>query len=113
VDVLAKSLADAIGVSSLSMLTTAVSFGASINSPISSIRQYALFQTACVIAEYVLILLLLVPAMIFFRRRLFFLHKTDRPAGDAEGPHVETARLLQPGLVEGLVTGSVPCPSGQ
>ena len=41
VDVLAHTLGDAIKVSSLSMLTTAVAFGASVNSPISTIRQYA------------------------------------------------------------------------
>jgi len=69
--VLGASLRDAIQVSGLSMVTTAVAFGASINSPISTIRQYALFQTICVIVEYLLILGMLVPAMVFYRRRLF------------------------------------------
>ncbi len=70
-DVLATSLSDAVQVSALSMTTTAIAFGASINSPISTIRQYALFQTICVVVEYGLILSLLVPGMVFFRRRIF------------------------------------------
>ena len=46
--VLVHALRHSVGVTGLSTMTTAVAFGASIASPITTIRQFALFQTSVV-----------------------------------------------------------------
>ncbi|KAL3930526.1 MAG: hypothetical protein SGPRY_001503, partial [Prymnesium sp.] len=70
VDILARALRKATGVTGLCALTTAVAFGASVNSPISTIRQYAALQTGCVLANLLVILLVFVPFMVAFRASL-------------------------------------------
>ena len=68
--VLSKTLVHAGFVSGLSMLTTSVAFGASIFSPISVIRSFAAFQTLLVVIDYALLVLLLVPLIVCWRRRI-------------------------------------------
>ena len=46
--VLVRALRHSVGVTGLSTMTTAVAFGASVASPITTIRQFALFQTSVV-----------------------------------------------------------------
>ena len=46
--VLVHALRQSVGVTGLSTTTTAVAFGASIASPITTIRQFAMFQTSVV-----------------------------------------------------------------
>ena len=46
--VLVHALRHSVGVTGLSTMTTAVAFGASIASPITTIRQFAMFQTSVV-----------------------------------------------------------------
>ena len=70
-DVLWHTIKEAGTITSCAMVTTAVAFGASINSPISTIRQYALFQTVCVGVEWLLILMLFLPGMVTTRKSLF------------------------------------------
>ncbi|KAL1503156.1 hypothetical protein AB1Y20_011215 [Prymnesium parvum] len=74
VEVLARTLRNSVSVTGLSALTTAVAFGASINSPISTIRQYAAFQTACVVANLAAIVFIFVPLMLAWRRSLTRAH---------------------------------------
>jgi len=46
--VLVRAVRHSVGVTGLSTMTTAVAFGASVASPITTIRQFALFQTSVV-----------------------------------------------------------------
>jgi hypothetical protein len=46
--VLVRALRHSVGVTGLSTMTTAVAFGASVASPITTIRQFAMFQTSVV-----------------------------------------------------------------
>ena len=106
--VLWKTIKESGSVTACAMVTTAVAFGASINSPISTIRQYALFQTLCVVVEFSTMFLLFVPAMVACRRSLFFvrngvdessgplatcLYDVGRPLGSA----LAAPRALAPG----------------
>ena len=84
VRVLGRTLSHSIFVSGLSMVTTAVAFGASVASPISTIRQYAAFQTLVVLADYALLLLIFVPAMVAWRRCLFRRVATPPPRPGSE-----------------------------
>ena len=77
--VLASALRHAVGVTALSTSTTAVAFGASIASPITTIRQFSIFQTSVVVADFVLILCLWLPLLVGCRRRLFAVHATHTP----------------------------------
>ena len=45
---LVHALRHSVGVTGLSTMTTAVAFGASVASPITTIRQFAMFQTSVV-----------------------------------------------------------------
>ena len=89
VEVLMRTLRSAGAVTSCAMVTTAVSFGASINSSISTIRQFALFQTLCVAAEYALLLLLFVPAMVAWRRSFFCAQEAGKAGIPTPAPGVE------------------------
>ena len=46
--VLVRAVRHSVGVTGLSTMTTAVAFGASVASPITTIRQFAMFQTSVV-----------------------------------------------------------------
>ena len=69
--VLVDAVRHSVGVTGLSTMTTAVAFGASIASPITTIRQFAMFQTSVVVIDYLMILSIFVPFMVFWRRRVF------------------------------------------
>ena len=80
---LGRTLQHATFVSGLSMVTTSVAFGASVASPISTIRQYAAFQTLTVVANYGILLLVFVPAMTAWRHCLFRTRRTSPPTAAA------------------------------
>ena len=74
------------------MVTTAVAFGASINSPISTIRQYAAFQTLCVVADYVVIIFIFVPALVAWRGSIFRTRHDSTDGPIPREPHLEVGR---------------------
>ena len=76
VNIAGRSIRHALTVTSLSMTTTAVAFGASVfTSSLSTIRQFALFQTLCVFIELVFVILLFIPLMFAWRTRLLRSHR--------------------------------------
>ena len=86
--VLVHAVRQSVGVTGLSTMTTAVAFGASIASPITTIRQFAMFQTSVVVIDYVMILFIFVPFMVFWRRHVF---RTLAAAPKAPSPPTSAA----------------------